>query len=60
MPAAAEVVLTADEVAEVAAGLRRLLGRVDEGEMEASALERAYVAGAAGALEQLVAGHPFQ
>jgi hypothetical protein len=49
--------LSEAEVVEVAAGLRRLLDRVDEGELEASALERAYVAGAAGALEQLAAAH---
>ncbi len=55
MPAA-EVVLTTGEVAEVAAGLRRLLDRVDGGELDATALERAYVAGAAGALEDLLDG----
>jgi hypothetical protein len=59
MAVAAEL-LSPVEVAEVAAGLRRLLDRVEVGELEASALERAYVAGAARALEQLVAGQPFQ
>lgn len=47
--------LSESEVVEVAAGLRRLLERVEAGEVEASAVERAYVAGAAGALEDLAA-----
>jgi hypothetical protein len=46
--------LSESEVVEAAAGLRRLLDRVEAGEIEATAVERAYVAGAAGALEQLV------
>jgi hypothetical protein len=54
MAVGAELVLSPAEVVEVAAGLRRLLERVDGGELEATALERAYVAGAAGALEDLV------
>jgi len=45
---------------ETAAGLRRVLAAVDEGELEATPAERAYLAGALDVLEQIPARTPLQ
>ena len=44
---------------EAAAGLRRVLAAVDEGELEATPAERAYLAGALDVLEQMPARPPY-
>ena len=48
------------DTGEAAAGLRRVLAAVDEGEVEATPAERAYLAGALDVLEQIPARTPLQ
>lgn len=43
-------------VAEVAAGVRSLLAAIDTGEVAASERQRAYLAGAADALDEITGG----
>jgi len=45
-------------VTEVAVSLRRLLDAVDGGEVDASEVQRAYLTGAAEALDELAEGRP--
>ncbi len=48
------------DMGEAVAAVRRVLGAVDAGEVEATPAERAYLAGALDVLEQMPARTPLQ
>jgi hypothetical protein len=59
MTAEPEKTFTSAEIAEVAAGIRRLLAAIDDGSLAADARTITRYEGAVAALEALIEGRPF-